>query len=184
MPRRRRPTHYQRHGGQPIAPGRRTELALVSNGGVQGALLRIAEFGSLVSRARPSGAPVGRPARCGRHTSGRRPRSRRPPTNPGQQDGERHPTRQLPRARRASVARPRIPAHQSSASTPRVQGAPTSRHYVIGKPTLDPFRCGLRSAATGCGARCGAGRVSDCESRQSGRFELVQQGEIVVIHIA
>jgi hypothetical protein len=59
---------------------------------------------------------------------------------------------------RRQVARPRTPSHQSSASTPRVQGAPTSRHDVVGKPTLDPLRCGPRSAATGCRARYGPSR--------------------------
>ena len=43
------------------------------------ALVGLPNLALLMSRARPSGAPGGRPARCGRHTSGRRPRSRRPP---------------------------------------------------------------------------------------------------------
>jgi hypothetical protein len=45
---------------------------------------------------------------------------------------KRHPTSQLARVRRRPLVRPRTPSHQSSASTARVQGAPTSHHYVIG----------------------------------------------------
>jgi hypothetical protein len=47
------------------------------------------------------------------------------------------------------MAGPRTPPHQSSASTPRLKGAPTSRHYVIGKPTLDPLHSGLRTGSYG-----------------------------------
>jgi hypothetical protein len=64
--------------------------------------------------------------------------------------------RQLARVRRTSVGRPSTPPHQSSASTPQVKGAPTSRHCVIGHarpltrstPAYDP-------AATGSRAKCG-----------------------------
>ena len=121
----------------------------------QRAALVAAGFRSSRSRARPSGAPAGGLLAAG-GTSGRRPRSRRPPTNRYTQR-KRHPTSQLARVRRRPLVRPRAPSHQSPASTARVQGAPTSRHYVIGKPTLDPLRCGLRSAATGCRASCGRG---------------------------
>jgi len=81
----------------------------------------------------PFGRAGGRPARCGRHASGRRPRSRRPSTTIGARLRARHPACQLAGVRRTSVARPRAPSHQSLASTPRVQGAPASRHYVIGR---------------------------------------------------
>src|SRR5262245_43615702 len=62
---------------------------------------------------------------------------------------KRQPACQLARVRRASVARPRTPPHQSPTSTPRLKGAPTSRHSVIGKPTLDPLHSGLRTGSYG-----------------------------------
>jgi hypothetical protein len=51
-----------------------------------------------------------------------------------------------PNVRRASVARPCTPLHQSSASAPHRKGAPTSRHYVIGQadPCPAPIRPTIR----------------------------------------
>jgi|SoiMethySBSTD1v2_1073268.scaffolds.fasta_scaffold13018_10 hypothetical protein len=54
----------------------------------------------------------------------------------------RQPACQLARVKRAHAEAP-PPAHQSSASVPRIKGAPASRRFVIGKPTLDPLLSGL-----------------------------------------
>jgi hypothetical protein len=103
----------------------------------------------------PFGRGGGRPARCGRYL--RPPSSLAPPAQrTGHTTTERHPACQFARVRESIGGGPRTPSHQSSASTPRVQG----RSYVASlrdraSPPLDPLRCGLRSAATGYEARCG-----------------------------